>query len=112
MEEKNSEQHLFRKFQLWVSIGSLVVYTLITIGGFYASQIVSEARMDERIANLERDQAKHEKERGEQIQRNIQRADDHEQRLIRLEANFSTIQETLSEMKADIKILIRGNARH
>lgn len=100
------------QLQKWASLASFALYTLSLIGGMYIALKVSEVRMDERIASLQRDQAKHELEKGEQIRRNMQRADDHEQRLIRLEANFSTIQETLSEMKSDIKILIRGNGIH
>lgn len=97
-----------QSLKLLLPVGSVLTSLLITIGGAYLSSKVQSALMEERIATLQRDMARHEMDKSEQIAHNRARADDHEQRIIRLEANFSTIQETLSEMKSDIKILIRG----
>lgn len=107
-----NEHQILPQLQKWASFGSFALYAISLIGGMYIALKVTEVRMDERIASLQRDQAKHELEKGEQIRRNMQRADDHEQRIVRLEANFSTIQDTLTEMRSDIKILIRGSATH
>lgn len=94
--------------RLWPSLVSIGLSLAITAGGWLMASKIQDALLEERIATMQRDMARHELEKGKEIQRQAQRSDDHEQRIIRLEANFSTIQETLSEMKEDLKIIIRG----
>lgn len=93
----------------WIPLGTVLLSLAITAVGNYYSDKLRTALMEQNIATMKADMAKHEMEKSEQIAHNRARADDHEQRIIRLEANFSTIQETLSEMKTDLKILIRSN---
>ncbi len=93
----------------WLSLGAAAFSLAVTIGGAIVSEKVQTTLMNERIAILQRDQARHELEKSEQIRLALQRADDHEKRIVRLEASFGLVQETLSEMKEDIKILVRGN---
>lgn len=69
---------------------------------------IQDALLEERIATMQRDMAKHEMEKGEQIRFQAIRADEHEKRIVRLEANIDLIQKMLSEMKEDIKILLRS----
>lgn len=89
-------------------IASFALSILITVGGWLVASKVQNALLGERLANLQRDAAKHETEKSEQIRVNALRTEEHEKRIVRLEANFSLIQETLSDMKNDIKILLRG----
>lgn len=84
---------------------------MITIGGWLMASKIQDALLEERIATMQRDMAKHEMEKSEQIRFNAIRADEHEKRIVRLEASFGLVQETLSEMKEDIKIILRGNGR-
>ncbi len=93
----------------WMSFAAAAFSVFVTVGGAFISEKVQTTLMNERIAILQRDQAKHELEKSEQIRLALQRADDHEKRIVRLEASFGLVQETLSEMKEDIKILVRGN---
>lgn len=80
----------------------------ITVVGNYYSDKLRAAIMEERIATLQKNMAQHEMEKSEQIAHNRARADDHEQRIVRLEANFGIIQGLLEEVRGDIKILIRN----
>lgn len=93
----------------WIPLGTVLLSMAITVVGNYYSDKLRAALMEQSIATMKADMARHEMEKSEQIAHNRARADDHEQRIVRLEANFSTIQETLSEMKSDLKILIRGS---
>lgn len=95
------------RIEKFFPLASLVLSVIITAGGAYMSSRVQSALMEERLATMQRDMARHEMEKSEQIAHNRSRADDHEQRIIRLEANFSTIQETLGEVKSDVKSLIK-----
>lgn len=70
--------------------------------------VVTTVQMDARIATLEKDATKHELAKEKEFSRLTVRTDDHEQRLIRLETNLGAIQETLNEMRADVKELLRG----
>lgn len=85
---------------------SVVASVAITVGGLFINSKVQSALMEERIATLQRDQARHELEKSEQIRAATQRADDHEKRIVKLEANFGIIQETLADLKTDIKTLL------
>lgn len=89
-------------------MASVALSVAITAGGAWVSAKVQSALMEERIAIMQRDMARHEMEKGEQIRLNATRAEEHERRIVRLEANFGLVQETLSEMKEDIKIILRN----
>ncbi len=95
----------------WLSLGAAAFSVAVTIGGAIISEKMQSTLMNERIAILQRDQAKHELEKSEQIRNALQRADNHEKRIIRLEANFEVIQATLTEMREDLKTLVRAG-RH
>lgn len=103
MDEKIKSQ-IFK----WMPLASFVLSVAAIIVGSYISIRMQAAITEVSIANLQRDQARHELEKSEQIRLAMQRADDHEKRIVKLEANFGLIQETLSDMKGDIKILLRG----
>lgn len=92
----------------WMPVASFLLSLVVAIGGAYVSIKMQAAITEVSIANLQRDQARHELEKSEQIRAAMQRADDHEKRIVKLEANFGLIQDLLSEMKGDIKILMRG----
>ena len=78
------------------------------MAGGLVNNRIQTALIQEKIAILQRDAARHEMEKGEQIRSNTTKAEEHEKRIIRLEANFGVIQETLADMKSDLKILLRG----
>lgn len=92
----------------WIPLGTVLLSLAITAVGNYYSDKLRAALMEQSIATMKADMARHEMEKSEQIAHNRARADDHEQRIIRLEANFGIIQGLLEEVRGDIKILIRG----
>ena len=92
----------------WMPLGTVLLSTAITVVGNYYNDRLRTALMEERLATMQTRLAEHELEKSKQIQRTAERADDHEQRIVRLEANFGMIQSTLEEMRGDIKLLIRG----
>ena len=92
----------------WIPLLCVLLSAGITIGGGLVNDKIQTARTEEKIAILQRDAARHEMEKGEQIRSNTAKAEEHEKRIIRLEANFGVIQETLADMKSDLKILLRG----
>ncbi|MDE7240277.1 hypothetical protein [Desulfovibrio sp.] len=92
----------------WIPLLSLLLSLGVTVGGGLVNNKIQTALMEEKIAILQRDAARHEMEKGEQIRSNTTKAEEHEKRIIRLEANFGVIQETLADMKSDLKILLRG----
>ena len=98
------------KVKLWVAIFTVGVPLLISMVSAYFSNLLAVAQMNVRIATIQEKYAKHEMERGQDIQRLLNSRDDHAQRIIRLEASLDGIHMTLSEMKEDIKTLIK--ARH
>lgn len=92
----------------WIPLLSLLLSLGVTVGGGLVNNKIQTALMEEKIAILQRDAARHEMEKSEQIRSNTTKAEEHEKRIIRLEANFGVIQETLADMKSDIKILLLG----
>lgn len=87
-------------------LSSILLSLSITVGGAYYSGKLQAALMEERIATLQRDQARHEVERGKEIAKNTTRGDDHEQRIVRLEVSLDVMQATLLEIKSDVKTLL------
>ena len=92
----------------WVPLLSVLLSAGITVAGGMVHDRIQSALLEEKIAILQRDAARHEMEKGEKIRSNTAKAEEHEKRIIRLEANFGVIQETLADMKSDLKILLRG----
>ena len=92
----------------WIPLLSVLLSAGITVAGGLVNNRIQTALIQEKIAILQRDAARHEMEKGEQIRSNTTKAEEHEKRIIRLEANFGVIQETLADMKSDLKILLRG----
>lgn len=97
------------KIKIGIAIFGVVVPLLISFAGGYISNQLTLARMDERIAIIKENNARHELERGQDIQRLLASRDDHAQRIIRLETSLDTIQVLLSEMKADIKAILKDS---
>ena len=98
------------KIKIGIAIFSIVAPLIITLAGNYFGNQLALARMDERIAIIRESNARHELERGQDIQRLLSSREDHAQRIVRLEASLDAIHVVLSELKEDMKVLIK--ARH
>lgn len=97
---------LLKKYGL--PAASVLASLVITVAGAVTNGKIQSALMEERIAVLQRDQARHELDKTREISRLSTASEDHGQRIIRLETSLDAIQTTLKEMRADIKTLIRG----
>lgn len=80
---------------------------IISIGACFVNNQILQARMEERVASIKEQAARHEASKNQDFSRLVLRGDDHEQRIVRLEANLGAIQEALAEMRKDIKTLLR-----
>lgn len=100
------------KIKIGLAAFTVLAPLLITISGAYISNQLAVARMDERIAVIQKDIARHEVDRGQDIQRLMASRDDHAQRIVRLEASLDAIHVILSELKSDMKTLIARDVRH
>lgn len=96
------------KQKIWSLLFTVLAPLAIAIAGGYLQNQLVMARMEERIATIKEQTARHELEKGREIARISTTTEDHSQRIIRLETNLDAIQSTLKEMRADIKTLIRG----
>ena len=96
------------KQKLWGALFTVLAPLSITLAGSYLQNQLVMARIEERIAIIKEQSARHELEKGQEITRLAANADDHGQRIIRLETNLDAIQSTLKEVRADIKTLLRG----
>lgn len=88
---------------------------VIAVGSAMVSALVMTERLDGRVTHLEVQIERHEKALDRDFARHEQtvleiahRTDDQERRLSRLEALVSQTQELLSEIRSDVKILLRG----
>lgn len=88
---------------------------VLAVGTAVISGMVMTARMEGRVSHLEIQIERHEKALDRDFARHEQtvleiahRTDDQEKRLSRLEALVSQTQELLSEIRSDVKILLRG----
>lgn len=96
------------KLKIWSLLFTVLAPLAIAIvGGYLQNQLVM-ARMEERIATIKEQTARHELEKGREIARISTTTEDHSQRIIRLETNLDAIQSTLKEVRTDIKTLLRG----
>ena len=93
----------------------LIVPVLVGIGSAAITGMVMTARLEERVAHLESQMLRHEKALDRDISRNessvsdlARRSDSQDQRLAKLEALVQESQASLGEIRADIKILLRG----
>lgn len=96
------------KSKVWGLLFTILAPIAITVAGNYIQTQLTMARVEERIAIIKEQSARHELEKRQEITRLSANSEDHGQRIIRLETNLDTIQSTLKEMRADIKTLIRG----
>lgn len=96
------------KLKIWSLLFTVMAPLAIAIAGGYLQNQLVMARMEERIATIKEQTARHELEKGREIARISTTTEDHSQRIIRLETNLDAIQSTLKEMRADIKTLLRG----
>lgn len=96
------------KQKIWSLLFTVLAPLAIAIAGGYLQNQLVMARMEERIATIKEQAARHELEKGLEITRLAANADDHGQRIIRLETNLDAIQSTLKEVRTDIKTLLRG----
>lgn len=92
-----------------------LVPVFVGLGSAVITSMVVTERLSARVANLEVQIEKHEKAldrdftRHEQTVSNIaQKTDDQEKRLTRLETLVGETQVLLNEIRADVKILLRG----
>lgn len=85
-----------------------IISIAICIGSALATSVVLTGRLEERLTGLKDSLDKHDATRQEEILRLTARTENHEQRLTRLEAHFDTVQETLGEIRSDVKIILRG----
>lgn len=96
------------KLKIWSLLFTVLAPLAIAIVSGYLQNQLTMARVEERIAIIKEQSARHELERGQEITRLAANADDHGQRITRLETNLDAIQSTLKEVRADIKTLLRG----
>lgn len=80
----------------------------ICIGSALGASVILTSRLEERISALKDSLEKHDASRQAEVLRLVARTENHEQRLTRLEAHFDTVQETLGEIRSDVKIILRG----
>lgn len=90
-----------------VAIPALVSIA-ICIGSAIGTSIVLTSRIEERVTGIKENLAEHDADRKNEFVRIVDRIDNHEQRLTRLEAHYDTVQETLREISSDVKIILRG----
>ncbi len=88
----------------------------IGMGGALYSGLQSLGSLDTRLAHVELQINRHEKALDKDFMRHEQtvaeishKTDDQERRLTRLEALVSQTQEMLTEIRSDVKILLRGS---
>lgn len=96
------------KQKIWSLLFTVLAPLAIAIAGGYLQNQLVMARMEERIATIKEQTARHELEKGREIARISTTTEDHSQRIIRLETNLDAIQSTLKEVRTDIKTLLRG----
>lgn len=93
----------------------VLVPVIVGLGSAVITSMVVTERLSARVAHLEVQIEKHEKALDRDFARHEQtvaaislKTDDHEKRLTRLEALFTENQAMLSEIRTDVKILLRG----
>lgn len=91
---------------------------LIGVGSSVVACLLVTERMEGRVVSLEAQIARHEKALDRDFLRHEQtvaelahKTDDQEKRLTKLEALVSQTQALLSEIRTDVKMLLRGGAR-
>lgn len=93
----------------------LIVPVLVGIGSAAIAGMVMTARLEERVSHLESQMQRHEQALNRDFTRHevalsevVRRTDSQEQRLAKLEALTEESRTSLSEIRADIKTLLRG----
>ncbi len=93
----------------------LIVPVLVGIGSAAIAGMVMTARLEERVSHLKSQMQRHEQELDRDFTRHegalsevVRRTDSQEQRLAKLEALVEESRASLSEIRADIKTLLRG----
>lgn len=93
----------------------LLVSVLVGIGSAATTGMVMTARLEERVSNLESKIEKHEQTLGRDFTRHeqavsylVRRTDEQERRLAKLEGVAEETRTSLTEIRADIKTLLRG----
>lgn len=94
--------------KVYLTAISAVVSVAICVGSALGTSTLLTARMDERVTYIREQSRKHEQEKQHEFERHADTLRDHDQRLARLEALTGSLQETLSEIRSDVKILLRG----
>lgn len=96
-------------------VGGVLIAVLVGIGSAAVTGAGMMTRLEERIMSLERDVARHESAIEKDMKRiedvnavAIQRTEDHERRLARLESTLGNLRDDVAEMKQDIKLLLRS----
>lgn len=95
----------------------LLVPVLIGIGSAAMTLTVATIRLEERMATLERNITRHETDTTKRVERHddmlsdmARRDADQEQRLVRGESFMDAMRNDLTEIKGDVKTLIRGGS--
>lgn len=99
-------------------VTGVVIAVLVGIGSAALTGWAMMIRIEGRLAVLERDVARHETTIKEDLKRvegasaqNAQRTDDQERRLTHLETVLSGLRDDFSEVRADIKSLLKATAQ-
>ncbi len=100
-------------------VAGISIAVLVGIGSAAITSWTMMVRLEGRLAVLERDVARHETTIKEDMKRmeeasvqNSHRTDDQERRLTHLETVLSGLRDDFSEVRADIKSLLRASAQH
>lgn len=100
-------------------VAGIAIAVLVGIGSAALTGWTMMVRIEGRLAALERDVARHETTIKEDLKRmegasvqNAQRTDDQERRLTHLETVLSGLRDDFSEVRSDIKSLLKITAQH
>lgn len=100
-------------------VAGIAIAVLVGIGSAALTGWTMMIRIEGRLDVLERDVARHETTIKEDLRRmegasvqNAQRTDDQERRLTHLETVLSGLRDDFSEIRADIKSLLKITAQH
>lgn len=114
---QNLKKEILIKFMLPVAAGTVLAIGGVIWGGLASINDLGAGmgKLDGRLAHVEQQIDKHEKALDRDFARHERtvleishRTDDQEKRITRLEAMMAQVQQLLNEIRADVKILLRG----
>lgn len=111
-EQQKTKPSLFR-WWIFKLVIPAVIPAVIGIGSAFCTGALMVVKMEDRIANLEKDVARHETSISRDFQRlessiqlNAQRTDDQERRITRVETSMESLTADVREIKLDVKALL------